>query len=205
MQISKIKQKIAVSAFISVVLVSIIGFSAYYITGFIKQSELKIRQINIATSNFKQESFKLESQAAEFKKYSQIWSELKPLKRKVEGIKSDKVNKSVSDIAKKYSIRNVDVKLNLPKELKNEVFNRSTIRVFYTLITIDFVSLTDINAMKFIYEFLSTLSGQKIISSISIKKEKDYSNSDFSQISVGKSEGNIYTKVNIHWYAYEDK
>lgn len=205
MQISRIKQKIAISSVITVVLISVIGFGTYYVIDFTEKSESKIRKINISTSNLKQESYKLESQAAEFKKYSKIWSELKPLKRKVEGIKSDKVNKSVSEIAKKYSIRNVDVKLNLPKELKNDVFSRSTIRVFYTMVSINFVSLTDINAMKFIYDFLNTLSGQKIISSISIKKDKDYSAKDFSQISVGKSEGNIRTTINIHWYAYEDK
>ena len=160
---------------------------------------------DLETIRLQQERIDLESKAAEFKKYTQIWVQLPELKKKVEGIKSDAVNKIVSDLAKKYSINKIDMKISLPNPLEQGIFKRSTIDVLHTKINLDFLSATDATSISFIDDFLNSLAGHKIITQLEISRENEYTRNDLQKISTGKYEGNIKTKAIINWYAYKNK
>ncbi len=205
MKISTIQKKIAVNAIASCLLIFTASYGIYYNIKFVEKSEAEIKKIKSEIKKLEQERSHLESKAAEFKKYSQLWSELPDLKKRVEVIKSDKVNKSVAEIAKKHFIKKVDMKLSLPQKMSDGIFDRATIKVSYVRVDLSFSSLTDIRAIKFINDFTDTLTGQKIISEISISRDKEYDLNDLKKVSTGQAEGNIKTKAIIHWYNYEDK
>jgi hypothetical protein len=50
---------------------------------------------------------------------------------------------------------------------------------------------------------MKTMNGYKIITSLEIKKNKDYSLNDFVTISTGKSEGGVSTKIELYWYIFK--
>ena len=205
MRISTIKTKITFNAIASVILVGVIGFGIYYNLIFVKDYNNKIDKINLEIKKIEQEKMSLESQAAEFNKYTQLWYELPDLQKTIEGIKSSKVNKTIDDLSKKHLINKIDISLTIPEELKSGIFRRSTIKVMHSRVEMKFSSLTDVKAIGFINDFLSTLSGHKVVTKLSIKRGKKYLKDDFQKISLGQYDGNIDTKATIHWYAYEDK
>ena len=205
MRISTIKNKIIFNTIASAILVGIVGFGIYYNLSFAKDSNSKIDKIKSEIIKINQEKMSLESQAAEFNKYTQLWYELPDLQKTIEGIKSSKVNKTIDDLSKKHLINKIDISLTIPEELKSGIFRRSTIKVMHSRVEMKFSSLTDVKAIGFINDFLSTLSGHKVVTKLSIKRGKKYLKDDFQKISLGQHDGNIETKATIHWYAYEDK
>lgn len=204
MQISKIRQKIIINFAASAILAAIVAATTYYHIQFKNSSEKEINQIKQATNKFKQEAKELKSKAAEFKKYSKMWTELSPLKKKLVQIKRDEIQDSASTIAAKYNIKEASVKIIKPEYLQQDIFKRTTIKVHHTTITLNYKSTNDVNSVLFIYEFLNSLAGQKVLSSVTVKKDSDYTKRDYQNIALGKSQGNITTQATIHWYAYEN-
>jgi hypothetical protein len=206
MKLETIKKKIVINSVTLLILLAIMACGVFFYIKFNNESSIKISKIYNQKNLYQQEIYKLQNQAAEYLKYTEIWNDLDIKKKQFEEIKSDKINKLIEKISKKYSIKDAKITLSVPKKVSNPIFdNLTTISLMSTIIDISYFSLTDINSINFINNFISNLSGQKIISSLSIKKEKNYTVQDFGNISAGRSSGNIKTNIRIYWYPYEEK
>ena len=206
MKLETIKKKIVINSVTLLILLAIMACGVFFYIKFKNESSTEISKIYNQKNLYQQEIYKLKNQAAEYLKYTEIWNDLDIKKKQFEEIKSDKINKLIEKISKKYSIKNAKITLSVPQKVSNPIFdNLTTISLMSTIIDISYYSLTDINSINFINNFISNLSGQKIISSLSIKKEKNYTVQDFGNISAGRSGGNIKTNIRIYWYPYEEK
>ncbi len=206
MKLETIKKKIIINSVTLLILFAIMACGVIFYLKFINDSRVKISKINNQKNLYEQEIYKLQNQAAEYLRYSELWNDLDIKKKQFEEIKSDKINKLIEKISKKYSIKNAKITLSVPQKVSNPIFdNLTTITLMSTIIDLSYFSLTDVNSISFINNFISNLSGQKIITSLSIKKEKNYTVQDFGNISAGRSNGNIKTNIRIYWYPYEEK
>jgi hypothetical protein len=168
----------------------------------IQSGTTKIRS-DITTINKKSKD--LLSKISEVKKYRERWDQIDEDKRKPHNIKVDEVNAQLKKIAEKYSIYDAEVKLTLPEVKSGNLFSRTTISVLFTDVNLSFTSASDIQALMFIDEFIKSLPGYVVTSSVEIKKPKAYSEQDLIALSTGKVKGGISGKVELLWYVYKKK
>jgi len=164
----------------------------------------KINSINAETSQINAELSDLQSRTAEIKKYKDMWLKITRSQKDTSGIKIDVINESLAKIAEKYSITDQNIKLSLPEVVKGGIFDRKTIGVMMTTANITFTAASDVKAMMFIDEFISSLKGYPVITSFSISKGKDYTNEDLVKLSNGTSVGNVAGKIDFYWYIYKE-
>ncbi len=205
MKIPNLRKRIIINLSASGILLILLGVGIYYNIDLRKQGNDEINQIKSKTSNLKSQISQLKAEETEFEKYSKIWQKISKRKREITGIKVDFVNKSLKNVSEKYAIGDPKIKITLPERLKDGIFNRKTIEVLNTTVTLDFTAVSDINAIAFIYEFLNSLPGYQIITRFDIRKGKDYQPQDYVAISAGTSNGNISGKVSFFWYAFKEK
>ena len=165
----------------------------------------KIDSINAETSQIEVELSDLQSKTAEIKKYKDMWLTISQNKKNTTGIKVDEVNSKLSATAAKYSIGNTALKLSLPETMKGGIFDRKTVSVMMSTATITFVAPSDIKAMMFINDFVTSLKGYPVITSFSISKSRNYKTEDLIDISTGKLSGLLDCKIDFFWYVYKDQ
>lgn len=205
MKIPNLRKRIIINLSASGILLIALSIAIYYFLDLQKKANDQIRDIKSKTINIQSQISQLKSEEKEFEKYSKIWKQINENKKKIAGIKVDYVNESLKNAAQKYAIGDTKIKITLPEKLDKGVFNRKTVEVLYTTVNLDFVAVSDVNAIAFIYDFLSSLPGYQVITRLNIRKGKDYEAQDYVAISAGKSNGNISGKVSFFWYAFKEK
>lgn len=184
---------------------AVIFIGVFYYYSHRKSSvQTKIDAINSETSQINVELSDLQSKTAEITKYKDMWLKISRSQKDTSGIKIDEIKESLTKIAGKYSITDQNIKLSLPEVVKGGVFDRKTIGVMMTTASITFTAASDVKAMMFINEFISSLKGYPVITSFSISKSKDYSNEDLIKLSNGTSVGIVGGKIDFYWYIYKE-
>jgi hypothetical protein len=204
MKILELRKKIVVNA-IATCLAIFVGCVFYNIH---KNDQMKkeAEAIVSETSRIQAESEELQGKTLDIKKYIAIWRNLDEKKKSATGIlKSDEIDKLLSASAIKYNISEPIIKVSFPEALSSGIFARSTITVSSSSITLTFKSLDDGKALSFINDFINSLPGYVVISSMELKKDKSYSNEDLVAISSGKGSGIVNGSLNFFWYAFKNK
>lgn len=205
MKIPNLKKQIIRNFFVAGVMFIVFGIGFYYYSNQQKFVKDKIDKINNEAAQFSVELADLQSKTAEIKKYKDMWPKISQSKKDVEGIKIDEVNKILNSIAKKYSIGSPNIKLSLPELMNGGVFDRKTINVMMTTANVTFTATTDVKAIMFADEFIRSLKGYPVVTLFNVSKNKEYSNDDLIEISMGKAQGNIGGKFDFYWYIYKEK
>jgi hypothetical protein len=205
MIIRDIKKKIAVNFTISIVFGLMVAGLIIYLSFFKNDQTKQINYIKQLASQISSQASEYQSKAQETKKYIEVWKTIPDNKRSFDGIKIDDVNKKLSQLSEKYYISNQSIKLSLPEDLKNGIFDRKTLYVSYTNVDISFNAIDDIKAISFLSEFLNGLNGYIVITNFDIKKNKKYSEQDLIDISSNKAIGAVVVKIEFVWYVYRQK
>lgn len=205
MIIREIKKKITVNFAIAFALGLLVAGLLVYMSSFKNDQNKQIDYIRQLASQLSSQALEYQSKAQETKKYIDIWKTIPDSKKKFEGIKIDEINNKIAQSSEKYYISNQSIKLSLPEDLKDGVFNRKSLYVSYTNVTITFNAMDDIGAISFLSEFLGSLSGYAIITNCDIKKNKKYSDQDLIDISSNKAIGGVAVKIDFVWYVYRQK
>lgn len=165
----------------------------------------RIKKSQNEISSIKSNIVNLENKRQEIKKYVEIWKKIQANKINENGINMDEVNSSLSIISKKYNISKVDIKVNLPRDIKSDIFNTKNVNVLFTEATLTFNSLDDVGAIKFLKEFLDSINGYKVIGRISIEKKiKNLEDGHFINISLGNNPEIILVTTNFFWYSFKE-
>lgn len=205
MKVNKIRKKIIINFSYSVIFAIIFAYVIHYKNNQSENGKQKIEKIQQQTSSIKINTESLQQRIENVKKYKESWSTISDNKKSTGGIKIDDINSKLAKSAAKYNISNPQIKINLPEEMKDEVFNCKTIIVISSEIQLNFSALDDTKAISFISDFTNNLNGYVVIQNLEIKKTKDYSEQDLIDISSGKPVNVIEGSVKFYWYSYKEK
>ena len=204
MKIQILKKRIIKNFSIAGVFLTI--FASIFYLYYSKKSGVdnKILTINEETSQFNIELADLQSKTAEIKKYKDLWRTISANKKNTDGIKIDEINAKLTSVATNYMISNPTIKLSLPEVIKGGVFDCKTVNVMMTTASINFVAVNDVKAVMFANEFLNSIKGYPIVTSLNISKIGEYSRQELLDLSTGKSLGIVNGKIDFSWYVYKD-
>ncbi len=205
MKIQQLRRKIAINFIASVALLAAAAIVAFYISNKQKYSDQEIDQIHREASVIRSQTQELESQTSQARKYKEVWKTLSDNKKSTRGIRMDDVNKIIGNLADKYNLYAPSIQVVLPENLDAGVFQRKTINVSYSSVTLSFDALSDVKALAFISEFFNKLPGYTVISSIEMTKSRKYNQEDFINISLGKNPSILKVKVLFAWYIFHEK
>lgn len=205
MKLEPLKKKVILSSIISAALIIATSFLAYMTSAQKDESAKTIRKIKNETRSIRDGISDLQTKEMDSEKYKKLWKSLSPGKKITTGIKIDQINATLAKVADKYSIIKPVIKVTLPEVLKDHKFKRKTINIIYTTASLKFKAASDVKALLFIDEFMKSLHGYPIITSLDISKDREYNNNDLVAISAGRSSGVISTKLNFVWYAYKEE
>ncbi|MES2677038.1 MAG: hypothetical protein V4612_01815 [Pseudomonadota bacterium] len=206
-KISHLKHKIifniCICGALLVIIMSIIFYSQYLVTG----NNEDVRNLNAQIEALRNKSANIEARVNDAKKYKQIWIESAEKKKNFDGIKISDLNDSFKNLAEKNNLSGAVINISVPEVLKEGVYNRQALDVYLVNFVLTFDALTDKIAVDFISSFLNSLPGYVVINDLSIKKNKKegYSDEDLINISSGKINGLIAVKVNFSWYFLKRK
>ncbi len=198
-----LKKKIIINLGILCALLLCIALVIWFYSSEQGSSDIKVDQIKNDTSKVKEEISELERKIEESQKYKSLWSKMDPKKQIILAIKVDDINKTMNNIADKYSIYNQSIKVSFPEDVENSVFKTTLLKILYSNVILTFTALNDVKAILFAEEFVKSLHGYPITTSFSITKTKEYTNNDFVDISQGKGGGAIEGKIEISWYVFK--
>ncbi len=205
MIIRDIKKKIVINFTISAVFGLMVAGLIIYLSFFKTDQTKQIDYIKQLASQLSSQASEYQSKAQETKKYIDVWKTIPSSKKSFEGIKIDDVNKKLGQLSEKYYINNQSIKLSLPEDLKDGIFDRKSLYVSYTNVDIAFNAIDDIKAISFLSEFLNGLNGYIVITNLDIKKNRKYSEQDLVDISSNKASGAVAVKIAFVWYVYRQK
>lgn len=205
MKISSIRNKIIINFSASVIILITIGYGVSYALEKQQALQKQIDNIKREEMEIKDQSSKLQSKTEEIKKYRGIWKTLTEEQKDTGGIKMEEINEKLNSLATKYNIYNQAIKVTLPTALKGGIFDRKTLDVVYSEVNLGFTTYSDVDAINFISELLTSLTGRTIVTSFEIKKQKSYSAQDFVDISTNKNLGAMNCKIDFYWYAFKEK
>jgi hypothetical protein len=204
MKVVSLRKKIIFNFSISFLLLLVSGGMVYLYINEEATTGEKINRITIETSEIRNKTSDLESQAAEIDKHKITWQQLSTNKKNVGGIKVDEFNSTLDSVAKKYLITTSNVKINLPEPLKDGIFARQTVDILFTTVSINFTSINDTMAIAFVMDFMNSLQGYQVITNFDLKKTKNYSAQDLLDVSFGKSPGFVTGKIEFFWYVSKE-
>ncbi len=205
MKLLTLRKKIITNVSISGLLLVVFGLILYYDDHQKKSAQIKAAVIESEVLTIKSQYEELERKATEIKKYQQSWKNIGSNRKIVGNIKMDEVNSKLSLIADKYSIIKPAIRIILPEDISNGVFNRSTVVVAVSTANLTFEAINDVKALSFISEFINSITGYAIITNLELRKAKKYTDQDLVAISSGKGSGAITARVDFFWYFYKPK
>ncbi len=205
MIISEIRKKIIINFTVCAVFALVIAILLFYSSKHKKSQDAKIQFINELASQAKSKASEYQSKTEETKKYMEIWKDISDRKKSFDGIKIDDVNSLLNKLSEKYYISNQSIKVSLPENLKDGVFDRKSLAVAYAIVSISFTAIDDEKAILFLSDFLGSLIGYVVVTDIDIKKNRKYSDQDLVDISSNKINGAILVKFEFAWYVYRKK
>lgn len=200
MKILTLRKKIIINAILATILLGL-NFAVFFFYNNIDQaSESEIRKIEMQTQSFKSRIREIENKEAEIKKYKALWPNISENRKHTGGIKVDDFNKTLEEVSKKYLITTENVKINLPQEIKQDIFKRETFDLYHTSVSMNYFAISDVMAVSFVEEFVSSLYGYPIVVYFDMSKSKSYSAQDLSDISYGKLKGSVTGRLEFFWY-----
>lgn len=205
MQVEQLKKKLIANLIVGIGLFMVMSIIIFLNISYVKSSKNKIKAIKAESSTIEAEITNLNNQIVDFRKYSDIWNKMDEKRKSTNGMKIDEVNKALTESSQKHFITETLIKIELPKEIKSGIFDRQTIKVLQSTVNLNFVAIRDTDALSFIEDFTSALSGYKIVTNIEITHSKPYEKADFIKISKGDLKGNITGRLVFQWYAFENK
>ncbi len=205
MIIRDIKKKIAINFSISAILGLAVAGLLTYLSFFRTDQNKEIDYIKQLASQLSSKASEYQNKAQETKKYIEVWKTIPDSKKSLDGIKIDNINKTLAQLAEKYYIGNQSIKLSLPEDLKDGIFDRKTLIASYTNVEISFNAIDDIRAISFLSDFLGSLNGYVVVTNFDIKKNKKYTDQDLIDISSNKPSGGVLVKIEFVWYVYRQK
>lgn len=205
MKIQYLRKKIITNLSILGALLAIFAAALFYNIHARSALEGKVSEIKNEASQFKSQALELESKNNELTKYIELWRSISKEKKNTSGIKMDDVNVRLKTVAEKYVISSPNIKITLPETMKGGVFKRATVNILLTNVSLNFFAATDARALMFINEFTNSLPGYVVITSLTIKKDKKYTDGDLVGISTGNSAGSVSGKVDFAWYLCKKK
>lgn len=179
------------------------GIFTYY-SGQKNTVQSKVDGISKETSQINSELEDLQSKTSEIKKYRDLWPTIPAARKNSSVIKLNEITAKLDALAEKYNASGQSVKLTLPEQIKDGIFNIKTAGMLVSAGNVSFVAINDIKALLLIDEFILSLKGYPIITSLSIVKTKDYTGKDLIDMSQGKPVGVINAKVDFTWYVYKE-
>lgn len=179
----------------------------YFGQNAINENESDIRNLNVKIADLTNKSGNIESRISEVKKYNKIWTSADETRKNPGNIKIAEINDKFNNVAGKYNLSSPKISIAPPETLKGSVYDNQSFEVQLVNFTIDFQSLTDRIAINFVNDFLRTIPGYVVISSLEIKKNKKeaISDADLEEIKAGKNLGLVSSKVAFSWYFLKDK
>jgi hypothetical protein len=177
----------------------------WYFSSDKKSQDVEIAAINTQTQQIKDRSAEYISKSAETRKYKEIWKNIPENQKNLDGFKIDDVNKLLNKLSEKYYISTPSIKISVPENLKDGIFDRKSIYLTYSTVNIVFNALDDVKAISFLSEFVNNLIGYVIITNLDVKRTKKYTQTDLVDISTGKNSGFIAVKLDFTWYVYRLK
>lgn len=205
MKTSELRKKIIINFSTSIGLMLVFSAIFSYNSNQEDKFTATINKLKSETSTIQSQAAELRSKTSDIRKYKTILEKMSENKKSTAGIKMDDFNSKLNYFATTYRIFSPAVKVALPENLKDGLFQRTTIDVFFTTVNLSFDALDDVAAISFVSNLTSSLPGTIVVSNFEMKKSKDYSEQDFVAITSGTAKGNISGKLDFYWYAYKDK
>jgi hypothetical protein len=202
-----LKRKIifGLSFFLGLVILMIIIFLYYLDVK--KTSEAQIKQVVNYLASIKNKTTDIESKINDVKKYKEIWKNTKDSEKNFNGANINDINKEFAILSEKHHIINSSLKISVPEILKGGVYDRTTINVSLSTVSISFDALTDVRAIEFVKDFTNILPGYIVITNFSVKKTVDtgFTPTDLVNISTGKFISGVSSKLEFSWYILKKK
>ncbi len=205
MRIGDVQKKIAINLIISGVLLIVISVGVIFNIRQRQALTQRVEMIRSEAALIQNRTQTLQNRSVEIKRYTDLWQKIDQKKRNVTGIKMDELNANIGFFADRYGIKDHSIKVALPEQMKDGSFNRATVNVFFTTVTLEFNAPDDLRALYFIKGLVDSLPGYVVITSMYVKKTGEYTPELLSAISTGSGSGIIKGNVNFVWYAYKEK
>lgn len=206
-KVSHLKSKIFFNFVTFVILAGTLGWVYSQLSKIKTTGEKEISELTSYLSSLKIKSADIEAKINDAKKYKQIWQKSSDKKKILDGIKASDLNNIFLTLVEKHNIINHSIRISVPENLKSGIFDRQTLDIMLSTVSIDFEAINDVMAINFVKDFTDSIPGYYIINSFSIRKTKEggYQEADLVSISSGKMISSISGKLDIYWYAFKRK
>jgi len=179
------------------------GIFAYY-SNQKNTVQSKVDDISKETVQLNSELEDLQSKTSEIKKYRDLWPTIPAARKNSSTIKLNEITTKLDSLAEKYNASDQSVKLTLPEQINDGIFNIKTAGMLVSTGNVSFIAVNDIKALLLIDEFINSLRGYPIITQLSVVKTKDYLSKDLIDMSQGKPVGVVNAKIDFTWYVYKE-
>lgn len=139
------------------------------------------------------------------KNYIQIWNEkFSEVQKELKGVNTSDVYATISATAKQSKLVNVSISFS-PLILVGGIFEKQNIKVFSTLVTIKFSSITDIDVLSFLDSLKQTKKYFFIVQEINLKRTGKISDEFIETLNNGNIVTAVDGEIKIRIYGLEVK
>jgi len=142
----------------------------------------------------------LEDQSATAQKFITMWrEEFTDAQKSREGISINFATELLKKISKNHNISNLQINFSKPSELSG-IFEKNSIEVSNTLISIKFDTITDINVLRFIEDIENQIPNFIILTSLNMTRTTKISEEYFESLKNGVTIPTLKAELNMRWY-----
>ncbi len=205
MKIIALRKKIITNLSVSGALLGVLGLIFFYNSHEEDTLRNEAERVQMEVQNIREQAAELQTKMAESEKYQKTWNNISSNKKFVGNLKFDDVNNKLNALAYKYALSKLVIKMTIPEIVNQGQLRRSTVDVAVSTVNLTFEAVDDLTALSFVTDLVGSVSGYIVISNFGIKKTRKYTDQDLINISTGKGDGAVDTKVDFYWYFYKPK
>lgn len=188
---------------LSIILIILISSTFFIFQNFIKSREnlsLEINNLRRKEQSLINQIADLESQSANAQRYITMWrEEFTEAQKSKNGISIDLATELLKNISKNHNVTDLQITFSSPAVLSG-IFDRQSIRVSSTLITMRFNTITDINVLNFIQDIEKQIPNFMILTELKMTRTRKINEEYFDLLKRGNIVPTLKVELRIRWY-----
>jgi len=197
---SKLMTGIAILSAILIVLIFVTFFVFRELTVTINEGSLKMKNLQKHNLSLINQISDLENKSVVAKKFINIWrDDLTDIQKSKDGISINNATELLKKVSKDHNISNLQINFSNPAVLMGD-FEKNSIKVNSTLITIKFDTISDINVLNFVRDFESKIPNFMLLTSLDVVRTEKINEEYFESLKKRKVIPTLRVELKIRWY-----
>lgn len=204
-KIERTKKSMFIHIFIAILFISACSLTTIYLGKSKEKNKLKIQEYNQELETVSKNIKNIERRSKTLEKYVQLWQKLPENNKNLNPISINEAKEKIQTALDNNLIFNADINISKPVKLSG-IFNKDSVSVNSTAITIEYDAMLDGSIFDFIEEIEKELPGYVIIESIDFERMiKEITKRMLYDISKGNFVSIFKGEIKIYWFKIDKK